>query len=63
MNSYNLNKNKEFNNYLNEYEIHELKIKEKLFTLFYELTSELKGKKIEIFEDEFQNNLLKLINY
>ena len=59
MNSYEINKNKEFNNNLNEYEINEFKIKEKLLTLFYELTSELKGKKIEIFEDEFQENLLK----
>ena len=59
MNSCEINKNKEFNNNLNEYEINEFKIKEKLLTLFYELTSELKGKKIEIFEDEFQENLLK----
>ena len=59
MNSYKINKNKELNNNLNEYENNELIIKEKLLTLFYELTSELKGKKIEIFEEEFQENLLK----
>ena len=59
MNSIQIKKNKEFNNDLNEYESNELIIKEKLLTLFYELTSELKEKKIEIFEDEFQENLLK----
>ena len=59
MNSIQIKKNKEFDNDLNEYESNELIIKEKLLTLFYELTSELKEKKIEIFEDEFQENLLK----
>ena len=59
MNYIQIKKNKEFDNDLNEYESNELIIKEKLLTLFYELTSELKEKKIEIFEDEFQENLLK----
>jgi len=59
MNSIQIKKNKEFDNDLNEYESNELIIKEKLLTLFYELTSELKEKKIEIFEDKFQENLLK----
>ena len=39
------------------YELKELKIKEKLYTLFYELTSEIKGKKIEIDEEEYEENI------
>ena len=31
--------------------------KEMLYTLFYELTSEIKGCKIEIDEDEYQENI------
>ena len=34
----------------NNFELKEIKIKEKLYTLFYELTSEIKGTKIEIDE-------------
>ena len=42
--------------------------KEMLYTLFYELTSEIKGCKIEIDEDEYQENIrtvnfTQLINY
>lgn len=44
------------------------KQKEMLYTLFYELTSEIKGCKIEIDEDEYQENIrtinfTQLINY
>lgn len=44
------------------------KHKEMLYTLFYELTSEIKGCKIEIDEDEYQENIrtinfTQLINY
>ena len=39
------------------YELKELKIKEKLYTLFYELTSEIKDKKIEIDEEEYEENI------
>ena len=38
----------------NNYEIKEIKIKEKLYTLFYELTSEIKEAKIEIDEDDYE---------
>ena len=46
----------------------EKKKKEMLYTLFYELTSEIKGCKIEIDEDEYQENIrtinfTQLINY
>jgi hypothetical protein len=39
-----------------------------LYSLFYEITSEIKGTKIEIDEDEFQENINsitfeKLLNY
>ena len=37
----------------------EIKIKEKLYTLFYELTSEIKEEKIEIDEDIYEENLRK----
>ena len=52
-------KEKEKNNSFdsNKYELHELKVKEKLYTLFYELTSELKETKIEIDEDEYEENI------
>ena len=35
----------------------EYKVKEKLYTLFYELTSEIKGTKIEIDEDDYEENI------
>ena len=41
----------------NELEYNEYKVKEKLYTLFYELTSEIKGTKIEIDEDEYEENI------
>ena len=41
----------------NNYEIKEIKIKEKLYTLFYELTSEIKEAKIEIDEDDYEENI------
>ncbi len=41
----------------NNYELKEYKIKEKLYTLFYELTSEIKEKKIEMDEDEYEENI------
>ena len=41
----------------NNYEIKEIKIKEKLYTLFYELTSEIKEAKIEIDEDDYEENV------
>ena len=59
----------------NEYEENEdnsklpnLKSKESLYSLFYEITSEIKGEKIEIDEEEFQDNIKsismsQLINY
>ena len=45
-----------------------LKSKEELYNLFYEITKEIKGNKIEIDEDEFQENIKsikmsQLINY
>ena len=52
--------------------IEDFKSKEMLYSLFYEITSEIKGCKIEIDEDEFKENIkniklnlyiLKLINY
>ena len=46
------------NNLLEE-NIKEIKIKEKLYTLFYELTSEIKEEKIEIDEDIYEENLRK----
>ena len=48
----------EQNNLLEE-NIKEIKIKEKLYTLFYELTSEIKEEKIEIDEDIYEENLRK----
>ena len=39
------------------YELKELKIKEKLYTLFYELTSEIKEAKIEIDEEDYEENI------
>ena len=42
-----------------EENIKEIKIKEKLYTLFYELTSEIKEEKIEIDEDIYEENLRK----
>ena len=39
--------------------LNEIKIKEKLYTLFYELTSEIKEEKIEIDEDIYEENLRK----
>ena len=45
------------NNSSNELEYNEYKVKEKLYTLFYELTSEIKGTKIEIDEDEYEENI------
>ena len=48
----------EQNNLLEE-NINEIKIKEKLYTLFYELTSEIKEEKIEIDEDIYEENLRK----
>ena len=41
----------------NNFELKEIKIKEKLYTLFYELTSEIKEKKIEMDEDEYEENI------
>ena len=41
----------------NNFELKEIKIKEKLYTLFYELTSEIKGTKIEIDEEEYEENI------
>ena len=41
----------------NELGYNEYKVKEKLYTLFYELTSEIKGTKIEIDEDEYEENI------
>ena len=41
----------------NENEYNEYKVKEKLYTLFYELTSEIKGIKIEIDEDDYEENI------
>ena len=41
----------------NENEYNEYKVKEKLYTLFYELTSEIKGTKIEIDEDDYEENI------
>ena len=45
-----------------------LKSKEELYNLFYEITKEIKGNKVEIDEDEFQENIKsikmsQLINY
>ena len=45
-----------------------LKSKENLYALFYEIISEIKGCKIEIEEEEFQENIesiqmSQLINY
>ena len=42
--------------------------KDNLFSLYYELTSEIKGKKIEIDEDEYEDNLRvtplnQIVNY
>ena len=56
-------------NYLDKYAINsDYKNKEMLYSLFYEITSEIKGTKIEIDEDEFQENINtitfeKLLNY
>jgi len=45
-------------NYLDKYAINtDYKYKEMLYSLFYEITSEIKGTKIEIDEDEFQENI------
>ncbi len=41
----------------NENEYNEYKVKEKLYTLFYELTSEIKGTKIEIDEEDYEENI------
>ena len=46
----------------------DLKGKELVYSLFYEITSEIKGEKIEIDEEEFQDNIKsismsQLINY
>ena len=56
-------------NNLDKYAINsDYKNKEMLYSLFYEITSEIKGTKIEIDEDEFQENINsitfeKLLNY
>ena len=39
------------------FELKETKIKEKLYTLFYELTSEIKEAKIEIDEEDYEENI------
>ena len=39
------------------FELKEIKIKEKLYTLFYELTSEIKEAKIEIDEEDYDENI------
>ena len=39
------------------FELKETKIKEKLYTLFYELTSEIKEAKIEIDEEDYDENI------
>ena len=39
------------------FELKEIKIKEKLYTLFYELTSEIKEAKIEIDEEDYEENI------
>ena len=41
----------------NNFNKKEILIKEKLYTLFYELTSEIKEKKIEMDEDEYEENI------
>ena len=46
---------------LNDFEEKENKIKEKLYILFYELTSEIKEAKIEIDEEDYEENI-KSIN-
>ena len=42
---------------LNDFEEKENKIKEKLYILFYELTSEIKEAKIEIDEEDYEENI------
>ena len=45
------------NNSFDIFENKEIKIKEKLYTLFYELTSEIKEAKIEIDEEDYEENI------
>ena len=42
---------------MNEKKNDKLKSKEDLYTLFYEIISEIKGCKIEMDEEEFQENI------
>ena len=42
---------------MNEKNDNKLKTKEDLYTLFYEIISEIKGCKIEMDEEEFQENI------
>ena len=42
---------------LNNFNKKEILIKEKLYTLFYELTSEIKEAKIEIDEEDYEENI------
>ena len=58
----------ESNSFLNDKKNYEHQCKELLYNLFYEIKSEILGKKIEIDEDEYQENVTritipKLINY
>ena len=60
--------NNEYEENMDNSKIRNLKSKEELYSLFYEITSEIKGDKIEIEEEEFQDNIKsismsQLINY
>ena len=48
------------NSFLNKKKNSEHKNKELLYNLFYEIKSEILGSKIEIEEDEYQENLKKI---
>ena len=50
------------NSFLNKKKNSEHKNKELLYNLFYEIKSEILGSKIEIEEDEYQENLKKNFN-
>ena len=49
--------NNEYEENMDNSKIRNLKSKEELYSLFYEITSEIKGDKIEIEEEEFQDNI------
>ena len=50
----------ESNSFLNDKKNSEHKWKELLYNLFYEIKSETLGKKIEIEEEEYQDNITRI---